>query len=189
VRSPYDFIVKPVDGRRYANSKEIGGVEIYTSVSDEDHTSANRLGEVIALPIGYEGPIVIGDTLLVHHNVFKFYNDMQGVQKSGRSYFRDGLFFIDSVQYYMYHNGTEWNTVGDYSFITPIQRVEAEDEMFKYAGEEPLVGLIKYPSNNMKSLGIKAGDKITYYPGMEYEFKVEEEKIYRLMDKHITMVL
>ena len=61
MRSPYDFIVKPIDGRRYDNTKEIGGVELITSTSDEDHTSANRFGEVIATPIGYEGPIKIGD--------------------------------------------------------------------------------------------------------------------------------
>jgi hypothetical protein len=35
-----------------------------------------------------------GDTLLVHHNVFKFYNDIKGVERSGRSYFMDDLFFI-----------------------------------------------------------------------------------------------
>ena len=41
----------------------------------------------VATPLGYDGEIVVGDLLLVHHNVFKFYNDMKGRQKSGKSFF------------------------------------------------------------------------------------------------------
>ena len=189
MRSPFDFIAKPVDGRRYANSKEIGGIELITSTSDEDHMSSNRFAEVVALPLNYEGPIEIGNLLLVHHNVFKFYNDMQGVQKSGKSWFKDDLFFIDDMQYYMYHNGTEWNAVGHYSFIEPIKMKQVDGELFKNVKEEPLVGLMKYPSDMMKAVGVEPGDKITYYPGMEYEFNVDEEKLYRLMDRHITVAL
>ena len=189
MRSPYDFIVKPIDGRRYDNTKDIGGVELITSTSDEDHTSANRFGEVIATPIGYEGPIKIGDTLLVHHNVFKFYNDMQGVQKSGRSWFKDDLFFIDEMQHYMYHNGKEWNTVGHYSFIEPIAMEQKDDELYMNVKELPLTGKMRYPSEAMKAMGINKGDIVTYYPDMEYEFNVEDNKLYRLMDRHITVKL
>ena len=189
MRSPYDFIVKPVDGRRYANSKDIGGVEVYTSVSDEDHTSANRFGEVIALPLDYDGPIEIGYVLLVHHNVFKFYNDMQGEQKSGRSYFRDGLFFIDDMQYYMYNDGESWHTVGKYSFVTPIETVHEEGKLRLNVAEVQLQGVMLHPSYYMLSMGVNIGDTVTYYPGMNYEFIVEDERMYRLMDRHITVKL
>lgn len=189
MRSPYDFIVKPVDDRRYANSKEIAGVEVYTSTSDEDHMSANRFGEVVALPLGYEGPVEIGHTLLVHHNVFKFYNDMQGVQKSGRSWFKDDLFFIDDMQYFMYNDGESWNTVGKYSFITPIAMTHEEGKLRVNTHEVQLEGIMKYPSEYMKSMGVNVGDRVTYFPGMNYEFTVEDEKMYRLMDRHISVVL
>ena len=56
----------------------------------------------MALPLGYEGPIGVGDTLLVHHNVFKFYNDMKGRRQSGRSFLKDDLFLVDFDQFYMY---------------------------------------------------------------------------------------
>ena len=77
MRSPHSFIVTPVNDRRYDNLKDIGDIKFITSVSEEDHTASNRFATVIELPINYKGPIKKGDTLLVHHNVFKFYNDMQ----------------------------------------------------------------------------------------------------------------
>jgi hypothetical protein len=105
MRSPFNFIAKPVNGRRYDNTKEIGGVELITSTSEEDHKFSNRYAEVVELPLEYDGPVAIGDILLVHHNVFKFYNDMRGKQKSGRSFFKDDLFFIEPDQFFMYKRG------------------------------------------------------------------------------------
>ena len=75
MKSPYNFIVKPLYKKRYNNTKDIGEVEFITSVSQEDHTSSNRFAEVIETPINYKGPVQVGDMLLVHHNVFKFYYD------------------------------------------------------------------------------------------------------------------
>ena len=78
MKSPFAFIVKPVKGKRYNNTKEIGGIEFIISTSQEDHKYSNREAEVISLPLGYKGPIEVGNTLLVHHNVFKYYNNMKG---------------------------------------------------------------------------------------------------------------
>ena len=75
MKSPFYFIVKPIKGRRYDNIKKIGGLDIVTSVSKEDYKSSNRFAEVIALPINYTGDIEVGNVLLVHHNVLKYYND------------------------------------------------------------------------------------------------------------------
>ena len=68
MKSPHYFIAKPINGRRYDNKKNIDGIDVITSVSEEDHKSSNRNAEVIEVPIGYEGPIKKGYTLLVHHN-------------------------------------------------------------------------------------------------------------------------
>ena len=102
MRSPKDFIVKPLKGKRYDNTKEIGGIEMVVSTSEEDHKFSNRQAVVQELPLGYTGPIEKGDVLLVHHNVFKFYNDIKGRQKSGRSFFKDDIFFIDNEQFFLF---------------------------------------------------------------------------------------
>ncbi len=41
MKSPFYFIVNPVMGKRYDNTKEIGGVELIVSVSEEDHKFSN----------------------------------------------------------------------------------------------------------------------------------------------------
>jgi len=74
MKSPFAFIVRPLKGKRYNNTKEISGLDIIISTSEEDFKFSNREAEVVELPLGYKGPIKVGDFLLVHHNVFKFYN-------------------------------------------------------------------------------------------------------------------
>ena len=109
MKSPFSFIVRPVKGKRYNNTKKISGLDIIISTSQEDFKFSNREAEVIELPLGYKGPIQEGDILLVHHNVFKYYNDMRGEQRSGKSFFKDDLFFVEEDQYYMYKRDGKWN--------------------------------------------------------------------------------
>ena len=71
MKSPYCFIVKPVDGRRYDNIRTYEGKEFIISTSQEDHTVSNRFAEVLARPTYYSGPVKVGDIVIVHHNVFR----------------------------------------------------------------------------------------------------------------------
>mgnify|MGYP003135826690 FL=1 len=71
MRSPFHFIVKPLHGKRYTNSKEIENVDFITNTSEENHLASNREAVVVSTPLNYKGDIVAGDILLVHHNVFK----------------------------------------------------------------------------------------------------------------------
>ena len=114
MKSPFYFIAKPVNGKRYNNTKEIGGIDFIVSTSEEDHKFSNRFAEVIELPLGYSGPIQESDILLVHHNVFKYYNDVRGRQKSGKSFFKDDLFFIEPDQFFMYKHNSNWNAYDKY---------------------------------------------------------------------------
>ena len=117
MKSPFYFIARPEKGTRYNNVVNWEGIEFTTNTSEEEHKFSNRIAEVIELPIGYTGPIKIGYTLLVHHNVFKFYNDMRGRRKSGKSFFKDDLFFIDDQQFFMYNDGEKWNSYDRYTSL------------------------------------------------------------------------
>ena len=187
MRSPYSFIVTPVNDRRYDNLKEISGMQFVTSVSEEDHTASNRFAIVVETPINYKGPITKGDTLLVHHNVFKFYNDMQGRRKSGRSHLKDNLFLVDPDQFFMYKKKDKWKAWGKYCFIKPAP--PQESYIFKSSKEEPLFGTIKYINQQLLDLGVKEGDSISYVPESDYPFTVEGEKLYRMFTNNITMTL
>jgi hypothetical protein len=187
MQSPFYFIVKPREGKRYNNTKEIGGIDLIVNTSEEDFRFSNREADVVELPIGYKGPIKVGDKLLVHHNVFKFYNDMKGRRKSGKSFFKEDLFFIDDEQFFMFHNGTDWQAYDRYCFVKPIK--PEESFIYKPIEEEPLMGVMVYPNEYLMSKGIKAGDKVCFKPDSEYEFIVDEEKLYRIYDHQITIKL
>ena len=143
MQSPFCFIVKPYNDRRYDNIKYYGDKRFFTSTSEEDFTVSTRLAVVINIPLNYNGPIKINDTLVVHHNVFKFYNDMYGRQKSGRSWLMDDLFLVDDNQFYMYKQNNKWYSHNNFCFIEPIPKGESFIDGVGVT-EEPLWGKIKY---------------------------------------------
>jgi hypothetical protein len=183
MKSPYMFIVRPKDGKRYANIND----GLIVSTSQEDHRFSQRIAEVVELPIKYDGPIKVGDLLLVHHNVFKFYYDMKGRQKSGRSFFKDDLFFVDHMQFFMYHDGDRWHAHDKYCFIKPVEKKESV--IFKNVSEEPLIGTIRYINEQLEAFGLKEGDEISFKPNSDYEFTVDGEKLYRMFTDNITLSL
>jgi hypothetical protein len=187
MQSPYSFIVRPVKGRRYDNIKNIGGIDFITSSSKEDHVASNRFGEVIALPLDYKGDVKINDILLVHHNVFKFYFDMQGREKSGKSFFMEDMFLVDNDQFYLYYQNGKWNAHSKYCFIEPVKAKESF--LGKTGKEEPLVGKVKYINKELLQLGVNIGDEISFTPESEYEFLINDQKLYRMYTNNITMIL
>lgn len=188
MRSPFQFIVRPRDAKRYDNTRKWGDVDFIVSVSQEDHKFSNRYAEVVSVPIHYNGPIKQGDTLIVHHNVFKFYYDMRGRQKSGRSYLHGDLFLLDEDQFFLYKSLDDvWRAHSKYCFIKPSPTKKG----YLCVGykEEPLYGEIKYINDELLSLGLKEGDEVIYEPESEYEFIVDGEKLYRMFTNNIAVQL
>lgn len=187
MKSPYYFIAQPLRGKRYDNTKDIGGKDFIVSTSDEDHNFSNRHAVVVSTPLGYEGPIEPGDILLVHHNVFKFYNDVRGVQKSGKSFFKDDKFLIELDQFFMYKKDDVWRAYDKYCFVKPIPAVDSYIK--KPFTNEPLMGVMAYPNDYLIEKGVNKGDTVCFTPDSEYEFSVDGEKMYRMFDHQITIKL
>ena len=112
---------------------------------------------------------------------------MKGRRQSGKSYFKDNLFFIENDQFFMYKQEGQWHCHDRYCFVKPAAK---EDSVIMKRGvEEPLIGYMKYPNKYLLSKGVNKGDKISFKPESEYEFMVDDEKLYRMYDHQITMVL
>jgi hypothetical protein len=112
---------------------------------------------------------------------------MRGRQKSGKSFFKDDLFFIETEQFFMYKKGSTWNAYDRFCFVKPMGVTESYIK--KPFSEEPLMGIMKYPNEYLLERGIKEGDMICFSPDSEYEFTVDNEKLYRMYDHQITMKL
>jgi hypothetical protein len=187
LRSPFQFIVKPVDGKRYANIEKIAGEEIITSTDTEDFKASNRLAEVLSVPLNYKGEIERGDLLVVHHNVFKYYYDMNGRQKSGKSFFQDDIYLLDDDQFYMFNKDGKWRAKKGICFVKPVPM---KHPFLILDGEfQPLQGEVVYGSETSDKMGLYPGTKVSFLPETEYEFRIEGKLLYRMFTDHVCMEL
>jgi len=172
------FIVKPNKDRRYDNIKKIGGLDLIMSSSEEDHTVSNRQGIVVDVPLRYDGPVQVGDTLLVHHNVFKIYNDMMGRRKSGKSFFNEQNFLIDDEQWFMYKHNDQWISREGICFVKPFK----DDSGYT----QYLTGEMLYSNEYLRSKGVVEGVKVYFEPDSEYEFNIDGVIAYRMFNRNIV---
>jgi hypothetical protein len=180
MKSPTSFIVKPFNAKRYDNTVSVGGVELITSNNQEDYTVTNRYAEVVSCPNNYDGPVNIGDLLIVHHNVFRVYFDMQGRGRNSRSFLDEGTFIIDDDQWFGYGSEDNWIAKEGFTFVRPVPVMS---EVYKnIAVHEPLMGEVLFSSDNYSD-----GDIVSFVPDSEYVFKVNGETVYRIYNSAITI--
>ena len=182
MRSIYDFIVKPV-GKRYDNEKKVGDKTLITNSSIEAFKSVNNFAEVVATPLAYDTGINVGDVIVIHHNVFRRFYDMKGNQKDSRSMFIDGLYFVAPDQIYLYGKPKKWKAFNDRCFVIPIKNKDS----FSLEKEQKLIGILKYGNSSLQALEINPGDLIGYTPGSEFEFVVDDKKLYCMKSNDIVI--
>lgn len=188
MKSPYNFIVKPL-GDTYNNTKDISGVKLVINTSMESAKHVNRIGIVAETPIYYNGDILPGDKVIIHHNVFRKYYDMKGRQTHSPEYFSDGVYIINPDRIYMYNRDDEWKSNDDYCFIRPIDRVQ-DSLLHSTDKEESHKGVLVYPSKyQSEKLGLNKGDVIAFKKNSEYAFDIEDEKLYRMRETDVVMHL
>ena len=181
MRSIFDFVVEPLGGR-YSNTKDINGVNLILNTQIFTHQNVNRLAIVKSLPITGDTNISIGDQVIVHHNVFRRYHDVRGVEKNGKSYIDDDNYLCSFDQIFLYKNKNEWKAPKGYSFVKPIE----SNNIFNLNKELPSIGIVKYLDENFDSQ-IKQGDLVGFTPGSEYEFIVDDERLYRVRSQSLTI--
>ena len=181
MRSIFDFVVEPV-GDRYNNTKDVDGVDLILNTQIFTHQSVNRLAIVKSLPITGDTNISVGDQVIVHHNVFRRYHDVRGVEKNGKSYIDDNNYLCSFDQIFLYKNKNEWKAPKGYSFVKPIE----SNNIFNLNKELPSIGIVKYLDENFDSQ-IQQGDLVGFTPGSEYEFIVDDERLYRVRSQSLTI--
>ena len=174
----FNFVVKP-KGSRYNNVKKIGDKELILNAEIFSHQYVNREAIVVSLPKIVKTDIKVGDTVVIHHNVFRRWHDQQGVEKNSRSYFKEDKYFVNTDQIFLYKQKGKWSSQTDYCFVKPLQSDNIYDDK-----EKPLIGVVKYTN---KHLNINEGDLIGFTPNSEYEFVIDGERLYRVLSKFITI--
>jgi hypothetical protein len=180
--SVFSFIVKPI-GSRYDNSIKVDGKELILNTKIESFKSVNNIAEVVAIPLAYKTDIKVGDTVVIHHNVFRRFYDIKGKQKNSRSYFKEDLYFVDLDQIYLYKTDTEWKSFGDRCFVKPLKNIDH----LKLDKERKLIGILKYGNDSLKALEINPGDLVGYTPFGEYEFIIDNQRLYCMKSNDIVI--
>ena len=78
----------------------------------------------------------------------------------------------------MYKKNKKWITPKGYCFVKPLKAVNK----FNTEREKPLQGIVKYSDGT-----VDVDDLIGFTPNSEYEFIIDNEKLYRVLSKFITI--
>tara|TARA_R100000541_G_scaffold40066_1_gene47718 strand:- start:190 stop:801 length:612 start_codon:yes stop_codon:yes gene_type:complete len=177
MKSVYDFVVTP-KGNRYNNTKTLDGGELILNTEIYNHQFVNREATVVSTPIVGCESIRAGDTVIVHHNVFRRWYDVKGKEKNSRSYFNETTYFIKQDQIFLYKREDEWKAPKGYCFVMPLKATDK----FNVESEKPLQGIVKYSDGT-----VEVGSLIGFRPESEYEFIVDGERLYRILSNFITI--
>jgi len=177
MKSVYDFVVTPI-GERYNNSKKVEGGNLILNTEIFNHQYVNREAKVLSTPIIGNTDIKPGDTVVVHHNVFRRWHNVKGIEKNSRSYFNEDNYFINHDQIFLYKKNDKWIAPKGYCFVKPLKSID----QFNIESEKPLQGIVKYSDGT-----VNINDLVGFRPDSEYEFIVDNERLYRVLSNFITI--
>ena len=177
MKSVYNFVVTP-KGERYNNTKKLDGGELILNTDIFQHHYVNREATVISTPIIGDTDIKPGDTIIVHHNVFRRWHNQHGVEKNSRSYFNESTYFVNYDQIFLYKRNKKWIAPKGYCFVKPLK---AKNPL-NIDLEKPLQGIVKYSDGTTE-----VNDLVGFRPNSEYEFIVDGERLYRVLSNFITI--
>tara|TARA_R100000458_G_scaffold44157_1_gene42193 strand:- start:394 stop:993 length:600 start_codon:yes stop_codon:yes gene_type:complete len=176
----YNFVVEPI-GERYNNKKQVGDKELILNTEIFNHQYINREAKVIATPKLVNSSLQIGDTVLIHHNVFRRWHNMRGIEKNSRGFINENTYSVYADQIYAYKRNNKWNALDGYCFVKPIKSYDN----LKVDKEQSLIGIMRYADKTLKM--IEEGDLVGFTPSSEFEFVINGERLYRVLTNSITI--
>jgi len=177
MKSVYNFVVAP-KGERYNNKKKVGDSELILNTEIYNHQFVNRTAIVKSIPLIGDTDIQPGDEVIVHHNVFRRWRNVKGIEKNSRSFFDENTYLINQDQIFLYKRDDTWNAPKGYCFVKPLKAID----QFNIESEKPLQGIVKYSDGT-----VEVNELVGFRPSSEYEFIVDNERLYRVLSNFITI--
>ena len=177
MKAPFDFVIEP-KGKRYNNKVKVDNSELIINTEVYNHEFVNREAIVKSVPTAFKTKIKPGDTIIVHHNVFRRWHDVKGREKNSRSYFNENTYLVKQDQIFLYKTNNNWKPLDGYCFVQPIK----DRQFLNIEKEERCVGIIKYTDGEFNK-----NELVGFTPFSEYEFIINGKRLYRVMNKFITI--
>ena len=177
MKSVYNFVVKPI-GKRYNNVKKVGDKELIVNTEIFNHQYVNRQATVISKPIIGDTDIDVGSDVILHHNVFRRWHNVKGIEKNSKSYFNEDTYIVNADQIFLYKKFWQWHSPKGFCWVKPIKNKD------KYSNSQTQenIGIIKYTDG-----AFKVNDLVGFTPQSNYEFVIDGELLYRVYTKFITI--
>ena len=173
----FDYVVKP-NGSRYNNSKKVADKELILNTEIFNHEFINREAIITSVPAYNPNNLQVGDVVILHHNVFRRWYNVKGKEKNGRGFLNEDEHLVSQDQVFMFKRNHIWNCLPGYSFVKPIKSKDG----FSTDKERPLVGIVKYSDGTFLPTQL-----IGFSPNDEFEFIVDGERLYRVINKYINI--
>jgi len=178
MQSIFDFVIKP-KSKRYNNTKQIGDSELLLNSEISDHRYVSRNAIVLSVPRDNKTNIKSGDEVIVHHNVFRRWHDVRGIERNSRSYYKEDKYFVRPDQIFLYKQNNKWIAPKGFCFVKPIVSNNIIEK------EVPLRGVIKHVDKQL--IDIEKDDLVGFTPSSEYEFVIGGERLYRVPTNSISI--
>ena len=177
MKAPFDFVIEP-KGNRYNNITKVGDKDLILNTEIYNHQFVNREAIVKSIPTAFKSEIKPGDTIITHHNVFRRWHDVKGIERNSRSYFDENTYLVKEDQIFLYKRDREWKVPKGYCFVQPIK----ERNKLEIEKEESCKGIIKYTDGSYN-----IDDLVGFMPFSTYEFIIDGKRLYRVITKFITI--
>lgn len=177
MNSVHNFVISPV-GQRYNNSVDVDGKELILNTEVFNHEYVNRKAVVVGCPLLGDNTIQKGSEVIVHHNVFRRWHDVRGVEKNSKAWFSKDKYIVSKDQIFLYKNKNQWQPIPGFCFVKPLKN----KNKWGNEVEDPTKGIIKYTDGSFE-----VGDVVGFTPFSKYEFIIDGEKLYRVYSKFITI--
>ena len=183
MQSLFEYIISTEN--RYNNTVDVEGKELVvnTEVTERDYMFVNRIGKIVKLPLYNNSELKENDEVIVHHNVFRRWIDVEGIQKNSSSFLNENEYLVSDDQIFAYKRNNKWRSLPNFCFVKPLYK----KNKWALKTDENLLGILTYSNYKLNQLGVSVGDVVGFTPDSEYEFNIEGEKLYRIFSHHITI--
>tara|TARA_B100000927_G_scaffold22134_1_gene16841 strand:+ start:972 stop:1562 length:591 start_codon:yes stop_codon:yes gene_type:complete len=183
MQSLFEYIISTEN--RYNNTIDVEGKELVvnTEVTERDYMFVNRIGKIVKLPLYNNSELKENDEVIVHHNVFRRWIDVEGIQKNSSSFLNENEYLVSDDQIFAYKRNNKWRSLPNFCFVKPLYK----KDKWALKTDENLLGILTYSNHKLNQLGVSVGDVVGFTPDSEYEFNIEGEKLYRIFSHHITI--
>ncbi len=183
MQSLFEYIISTEN--RYNNTIDVEGKELVvnTEVTERDYMFVNRIGKIVKLPLYNNSELKENDEVIVHHNVFRRWIDVEGIQKNSSSFLNENEYLVSDDQIFAYKRNNKWRSLPNFCFVKPLYK----KNKWALKTDENLLGILTYSNHKLNQLGVSVGDVVGFTPDSEYEFNIEGEKLYRIFSHHITI--